>query len=88
VPFMQEVDKWSNALFSPYGMVVYEESCWRAQVLIVNDDSDEAFVRCTLQVLEDMSVDSACCALPVGTQFQYTRRRDVVCAGMARLIFE
>lgn len=87
-PFTHKVDKKEKQPTNPHEMVVYEESCWRARVLIVNNDSDEKFVRCTLLVLEDLSPSPAECALPVGTQFQYTRCRDFVCAGIARLYFE
>jgi hypothetical protein len=85
---MHKVDKQQKPAYSPNEMAIYEESCWCARVLIVDNDSDEKFVRCTLEVLEDISPIPAEYALPVGTQFQYTRCRDFVCAGIARLYFE
>jgi hypothetical protein len=86
--FMHKVDKLANVAISPYGMALYEESYWRARVLVVDDYSDEKFERYTLQVIENMSLCASDCAPPVGSRFKYVRRRGVMCSGMGRLIRE
>lgn len=67
-------------------MALYEESYWRARVLVVADHSDEKFESYTLQVLENMSLCATDSAPPIGTHFRYVRRRGVMCNGMGRLI--
>lgn len=67
-------------------MALYEESYCRLRVLIVADYSDAQFERCTLQVVEQVSLTAAPCAPGVGAQFTYLRHRDIHCHGMARLI--
>lgn len=70
----------------PQEMALYEESYCRLRVLIIADESDAEFERCTLQVVEQISLNAMPCAPAVGTQFSYLRRRDIHCHGMARLV--
>jgi hypothetical protein len=86
--FTDKVDLSNNGVSAPYKVALYEESYWHARVLVVADYSDEKYERCTLQVLEHMSLHTMDCAPPVGSQFAYVRRRGVMCNGMARLVFD
>lgn len=65
---------------------LYEESCCRLRVLVLADDSDAEYERCTLQVVENLALEPMPCVPEVGARFHFQRRRGLHSFGMARLV--
>jgi hypothetical protein len=81
-----KVDNCIKSAVCPIKWGVYQEGYWAARVLIVADRSDAEFERFTLHVIAHLSAAQREFAPCVGTQFEYLRRRGVMCSGMPRLM--